>query len=300
MRGLCQLARQFIHGHSLLPVNSFGDWNESLLVNEGLATDINLYLQEIGNQITAEKVVEFLSRPEIMEKHGITRAISVRMARRYLHALGYRYTEPKKGQYTDGHEREDIVHERDNVYIPKIKSLEAWMHHWDRDGRPEFGPYPKGKRVIVWYHDESIFYAHDRKRKGWYHRDASKLHKKGDGHSLMVADFISVDFGWSPTSLDGKRTARRFMKPGKDHDRYFTCQDITDQAEEFMDILDEVYPDFEHHFVYDNATTHKKRADGALSARKMPKGPTYDKNFMVSVNAYGTDGKQIYTTSGKK
>ncbi|KAJ7330961.1 hypothetical protein DFH08DRAFT_708619 [Mycena albidolilacea] len=67
-----------------------------------------------------------------------------------------------------------------------------------------------------------------------------------------------------------------------------------------MDILDEVYPDFEHHFVYDNATTRKKRADGALSARKMPKGPTHDKNFMVSVNAYGADGKQICTTSGKK
>ncbi|KAJ7328503.1 hypothetical protein DFH08DRAFT_709605 [Mycena albidolilacea] len=208
MRGLCQLARQFIHDHSLLPVNPFGDGNESLLVNEGLATDINLYLQEIGNQITAEKVVEFLSHPEIMEKHGITRVISMRTARRYLRALGYRYTEPKKGQYTDGHEHEDVIHERDNVYLPKIKSLEARMHHWDRNGRPEFGPHPKGKRVVVWYHNESIFYAHNRKRKGWYHKDASKLHKKGDGHSLMVANFVSVDFGWSPTSLDGKRTAR--------------------------------------------------------------------------------------------
>ncbi|KAJ7353102.1 hypothetical protein DFH08DRAFT_956188 [Mycena albidolilacea] len=300
MRGLCQLARQFIHDRSLLPVNPFGDWNKSLLVNEGLATDINLYLQEIGNQITAEKVVVFPSRPEIMEKHGITRVISVHTARRYLRALGYRYMEPKKGQYTDGHEREDVVHERDNVYIPKIKSLEARMHHWDRDGCPEFRPHPKGKRVVVWYHNESIFYAHDQKHKGWYHKDASKLHKKGDGHSLMVADFVSVDFGWSPTSLDGKRTARRFMKPAKDRDGYFTCQDITDQAEEFMDILDEVYPDFEHHFVYDNATTHKKCADGALSARKMPKGPMHDKNFMVSVNAHGADGKQIYMTSGKK
>ena len=70
------------------------------------------------------------------------------------------------------------------------------------------------------YHDESIFYAHDRERKSWYHKDASKLHKKGDGHSLMVADFVSVDFGWSPTSLDGKWTAHRFMKPGKDRDVY--------------------------------------------------------------------------------
>ncbi|KAJ6483382.1 hypothetical protein C8R45DRAFT_788071, partial [Mycena sanguinolenta] len=208
IRSLCRLARQFIHDRSLLPINPFGDWNESLLVDEGLCTDIKLFLQEIGNHITAEKVVEFLSRPEIMEKHGITRKISVRTARRYLHALGYRYTELKKGQYTDGHEREDVVHERDNVYIPKIKNLQKRMQHYTRDGSPVIGPPPPGKRVIIWYHDESIFYAHDRKRKSWYHKDASKLHKKGDGHSLMVADFVSVDFGWSPTSLDGKRTAR--------------------------------------------------------------------------------------------
>ncbi|KAJ7233607.1 hypothetical protein B0H12DRAFT_1028362, partial [Mycena haematopus] len=208
VRGLCQLARQFVHDRSLLPVNPFGDWNESLLVNEGLCTDIKLHLQEIGNHITAEKVVEFLALPEIMEKHGITRTISIRTARRYLRALGYQYTEIKKGQYTDGHEREDVVHERDNVYIPKIKALERRMKHWGRDGSPEFGPPRQGKRVVVWYHDESIFYAHDRKRKSWYHKDATKLHKKGDGHSLMVADFVSVDFGWSPKSLDGKRTAR--------------------------------------------------------------------------------------------
>ena len=40
-----------------------------------------------------------------------------------------------------------------------------------------------------------------------------------------------------------------------------------------MDILEEYFPDEDHVMVFDNATTHLKRADTALSARKMPKFP---------------------------
>lgn len=184
MRSLCQLAWQYIHDRKLLLVNPYGDWKESLLADKDLAVDINLYLQEIGNDITAKKVVKFLAWLEVMEKHGITKTITVRTAHRYLNMLGYRYSQPKKGTYMDGHERPDVVYERDNVYIPAIKKLKAHQHHWDIDNLPEYSPHLPGKRVIVWHHDESIFYAHDRKRKNWYHKDSSKLHKKGDGHSL--------------------------------------------------------------------------------------------------------------------
>ena len=41
-----------------------------------------------------------------------------------------------------------------------------------------------------------------------------------------------------------------------------------------MNILARDYPDEEHWFVYDNATIHRKRANDALSARRMPKGPS--------------------------
>ncbi|KAJ7633972.1 hypothetical protein B0H17DRAFT_1149833 [Mycena rosella] len=78
MRTLCKLACQYIHDRSLLLVNPYGDWKESLLADEDIATDINLYLQEIGNDITAEKVSKYLARPEVMEKHGITKTISIR------------------------------------------------------------------------------------------------------------------------------------------------------------------------------------------------------------------------------
>jgi hypothetical protein len=102
----------------------------------------------------------------------------------------------------------------------------------------------------------------------------------------MVADFVSADFGWLVGPKTG-RTARVILKPGKNRDvsdkivqllfldlclqAYFTNDDILGQARTAMEILLEFGNNIEHVFVYDNATTHKKRAEDALSARKMPK-----------------------------
>jgi hypothetical protein len=74
-----------------------------MLINEDLTQDIGLYLQELGKEITAEKLVAFLARPEVKDKHGITKKISVWTAQHYLRALGYRWKEASKGQYSDGH-----------------------------------------------------------------------------------------------------------------------------------------------------------------------------------------------------
>jgi hypothetical protein len=144
------------------------------------------------------------------------------------------------------------------------------MENWSKENLPEFGPRMPGAEVVVWFHDEMIFYANDRHKKGWYHKDAlAKPYAKGEGASLMVADFVSAKFGWL-WSPDGTRTARWIMKPGKNKDGYFSSKDICKQAEEAMAILQEYYPQYEHVFIYDNVTTHLKRAADALSARRMP------------------------------
>jgi hypothetical protein len=269
-RQICKLTRQYIEDHSVLPLNPYGSWNESMLVDENLSADINLHLQELGKDITALKVVEYLARQEVKEKHGITKSISERTARRYLHALGYRYMTPVKGQYADGHERSDVVWYREKRFLPKWAEISKRMHNWSNENLPFYGPHLPGRQVIVWFHDETIFYANDRRRKAWYHVDASaKPYAKGDGASLMVADFVSAEFGWL-SSPDGSQTARRTIKPGKNKDGYFTSDDIALQANKAMDILNEFYPEYEHIFIYDNATTHLKRPDGSLSARNMP------------------------------
>ncbi|TFK20849.1 hypothetical protein FA15DRAFT_682357 [Coprinopsis marcescibilis] len=238
-RQLAKLCRAFIENRKVLLVNPYGDWNETLLVDEDLLLDVNLYLQQLGKDITGAHLMQFLRSAE--------------------------------GQFIDGHERVDVVIHRNHNYLPRLKEYQARAWKWTKDNELEFGPHPQGKCVIIWFHDETIFYAHDRRRIYWVHKDSSaKPQPKGEGASLMIADFVSADFGFL-TSLNGHKTARQLIKPGKNRDGYFTNDNIIAQANCAIDILNESYPDFEHVLVYDNATTHQKRPDNAISARKMPK-----------------------------
>jgi hypothetical protein len=207
---------------------------------------------------------------------------------------------PKKGQYVDGHEREDVVFYWNQVFLPQWKNIEYLMFNWDGDNMPEFGPRPEGRRIITWFHDESMFYANDRRRKVWRHKDATaKPYAKGEGVSMMVADYVCADFGWLQ-SPEGTRSARRILKPGKNREGYFTNEDIRAQAREAMDILAEFYPQFDHVFVYDNASTHLKREDDALSARKMPKNtPKIGHNWGIEVPLRDPiTGEVIYKPDG--
>ena len=264
-RQLRNLTRQFIENQKVLPINPYSDWNQTMLADEDLTSNINLYLQELGKDITRGKIVEFLARPKVKLKHGITKKISLRTAERYLTLLGFHWITLKKGQYAEGHEHEDVVWYRDNRFLPKMKDLLRCEKIWSTENLPEEGPQ-LGCRVIKWHHDEVIFYVHDWAGRRWFHKDVMpKPYKKGEGCSLMVADLVCVDFGWLQ-SPDGKESARIVMKPGKNKDGYFMCNEIIAQAQKAMDICTKYWPEFEHVFIYDNAPTHLKRAEDSLSA----------------------------------
>jgi hypothetical protein len=110
----------------------------------------------------------------------------------------------------------------------------------------------------------------------------------------MVADFVSADYRWL-RSPDKTKEARVFFKAGKNRKGYFTNADILSQTSNAMDILTEFYPDDEHKFVFDNATTHTARSDSALSARHMPKGTKAVGEFWGAiVPVLDNDGNQVY------
>jgi hypothetical protein len=71
---------------------------------------------------------------------------------------------------------------------------------------------------------------------------------------MMIADYASPDHGFLQLP-DKMESAHIIFKAGKG---YFTSEDILKQASHTMDILSKHYPDNEHWFVYDNATTHLK------------------------------------------
>jgi hypothetical protein len=172
------------------------------------------------------------------------------------------------------------------------------MQSWDDD---EFCKAAlNGRPLVVWVHDESVFYANDRRTERWVKSDkTAKPRAKGEGASLMVADFVSADYGWL-RSPDGKESARVLFKPGKLRDGYFTSEDILKQANRAIDILQKYFQDEDHLLSYDNATTHLKRTEDALSARRLPKMiPKDGKNWGPSSVVAGPDRKPARVPDGK-
>ena len=108
-RWLCALNQAFFSNRELLPINPYGDWNKSLLVDENIVNEVNIYLMSLGKEISAKKLMDFFHQADIKEKYGIDGNISHKTACRYLHTLGYCYQSTPKGQYVDGHERDDVV-----------------------------------------------------------------------------------------------------------------------------------------------------------------------------------------------
>ena len=86
----------------------------------------------------------------------------------------------------------------------------------------------------------------------------------------MIADFVSADYGFL-SSADGSEMAHVEIKPRKNHDGYFSNDDLLDQVQCAIHLIRKLYPQDDHVFVFDNARSHSKQAEDALSARHMPK-----------------------------
>jgi hypothetical protein len=292
-------AHAFIQDRNEIPENQYGQGNKSAIDDDDLAQDIHVHLQGIGKYVKAEDIVQYCAQPEMLARLKRTKTISLATARRWLEKMGYRWKRDHRGLYIDGHECADVVSYRQNVFLPMMKQYQCRMrafteeHGWDL-------PPQIIRAAVGWVHDETIFYAHDRRQTAWYHKDATPMpYTKGEGVSLMIADFVSADYGWL-RSPDGKDSARVIFRPGKNREGYFMNDDILTQVDHAMTILSKYYPDEDHFFLYDNATTHLSRSADSLSALKMPKNPSKpETNFGVLTNLVGANGRPLHGPDGK-
>jgi hypothetical protein len=87
---------------------------------------------------------------------------------------------------------------------------------WDHNGNPL--PLPTGFpvprahfRLILVTHDESTFYQNDERKTHWAHSSSTPTPKqKGNGQSLMVSDFLTVEWG---RLCHGKKCVFQFYSP---------------------------------------------------------------------------------------
>ncbi|KAF8890591.1 hypothetical protein CPB85DRAFT_1230986 [Mucidula mucida] len=213
--------------------------------------------------------------------------------------MSYRWGREGSELYSDGHERKDVVDYHQNVFIPQWKLLSFQSLWWDKDKALSvieaecwwwicwfaraYGPHADCCWVVIWRHDESMFYAHDRRKLCWVHSsEKGGIHPKGEGLSAMIGDLVSPDYGWLKSktrNADGKFNRAQVVHcAGKGWDGYLTTEDILAQMTTAMDILDADYTDEKHVFALDNATIHTACAPDALSALHMTAGPSVNFN----------------------
>ena len=130
---LHELNNGFLANQKVLSINPYGDWNESLLVIEDLVNKISIYLLSLGNDITANKLMDFLHYTDTKAKYGIEQDITHKTACWYLQAPGYHHQSMPKSQYIDGHEREDVVTYQKKVFLLKWKEIMDCMAVWNKD-----------------------------------------------------------------------------------------------------------------------------------------------------------------------
>ena len=233
-----------------------------------------LIAQEVGT-VTPNNFHEainsvILPRLMISTSRGISRATTYRWLRR----LGFYKSESKKGVYIDGHEREDVVRYRQDVFLPKMKELDSYCTHYDEkeDGTWEalLPDLPAGvKRHVFYFHDESCFHGYDYKKNIWLDKTTKqqKMPGKSKGRLVHVSDFIGPE---GRIRVDGKgeeyEDGRKIIYPGSNGDPWWDTNQLLSQLSTVLKIFEKKHPDCIAVLVFDQSSAHASHGEGALNA----------------------------------
>lgn len=91
--------------------------------------------------------------------------------------------------------RTELINRWVNLYLPRMVtyqndgSIASILRGFPVPQHPRF-------RLILVTHDESTFYANDRRKLQWNApKAAASTEKKGEGTSIMISDFLTVEWG---------------------------------------------------------------------------------------------------------
>ena len=156
-------------------------------------------------------------------------SISIRTSQRWFAQCGWIYSRNKKG-YIDGHEREDVVQYREQVFIPRFLSIFPSLRKYDDD--VEVIKLEAGGRRILITHDESTFNSNDGGTYAWKPKGTEWLRPKSRGQGLMVSDFLTAAQGrLTYTDPSGNRIlACKIIKYGKNNDGWWDSEKMIQQV----------------------------------------------------------------------
>lgn len=130
---------------------------------------------------------------------------------------------------SSGHERVDVVQHRQEVFIPTLNKLRPRIVEYEvgNVGVKVVKDYGPDGPLEVIFHDKSTFQAHDAQAKAWVLENQHQLRKKGVGRGVHRSDFIGPSHGCLEEGGVG-------MNYGKNHDGYWTGDDVCTQVSCFL------------------------------------------------------------------
>ncbi|GAA5975658.1 hypothetical protein JCM11641_003559 [Rhodosporidiobolus odoratus] len=192
---------------------------------------------------------------------------SLSSATRWLRKLGWQRCKIKKGIHVDGHEREDVIKYRNEVFLPAM--LDQMITYEGDDLVPVLPNLGARRRIIPLYHDKSCIHAWEYKTEVWLPGGKTALPKKSRGRIIHTSEFITPEGAGRLfyTDKNGvKHEARTVIYPGALGDAWWDLKQLKVQIERTIIIFDTMYPGCQALFVFDQSSAHSSRGEDALKA----------------------------------
>lgn len=260
----------------------------SIITDENIKQQFRIHLRGLTDlERTPQKFMFDLNEKLLREIPRAPAKVCVETATRWMRYLGFDAEKAQKGWFTDGHERTDVVADREQ-FLKDMVSIEARMRLYDKDGEEcgvWQGPLCKVcaeglhtkcdagcREAVLSTHDESTFYANDGKKLFWMENRKKKLLPKSAGQSIMISGFMCACHGFMSGTVGGtfKRSYKVFYA-GKARDGWFKNQDLNSQFEDCADLMRQLHPNADIYTLFDNSMTHRAKAPDGLDASALNK-----------------------------
>ena len=183
------------------------------------------------------------------------RSISLQTGVRWLHHLGFKPVNHKKGVYIDGHEREDVVHHRKS-FLKSLGELRASYRPpppcSDEPPRIRSEEDDEKEELVVIYHDESTFNTNEGQTWIWGEDDRPAILPKTKGSGIMVSDFVEEHGGFLQLTdkefVEAKqqypaieKSAQQCLEYGAEKEGYWTGERFMKQVENAANLAEFKY-----------------------------------------------------------
>ena len=143
-------------------------------INSKQHFDVKVVADHVNNELLSDRVIE-------RQKLYSVECVRLRMAEN-----SYKHGKHCKGIHTDGHERADIVQDREN-FVKKIRLIRSDSYFENGENVLDKDEWLAARiadelvTYLTFYHDESVFYKWDHHSFGWHSKQCHPLLPKSKG-----------------------------------------------------------------------------------------------------------------------